>query len=129
MYGYPAFDIGVTLVDAIYNPTTSTLVAFEAAASMAFDGACRKAEPVLLEPIMIVDVMCPKEFMGDVISHLSSRGGVITSLESRPTVEHIHATCPLANMFGYSTALRSMTQGRGTFAMEFSHFQKKSGGL
>ncbi len=129
MYGYPAFDIGVTLKDAVYSQTTSTPVAFEAAASLGFDAACRKAEPVLLEPIMTVDVMAPKEFVGDVMSHLSSRGGVISSLESRPTVEHIHATSPLANMFGYSTALRSMTQGRGTFAMEFSHFEKKPGGL
>ncbi len=127
MYGYPAFDIGVTLLDAVYNQSTSSALAFEAAASMGFDAACRKADPILLEPIMTVDVMAPKEFIGDVISHLSSRGGVISSLESRPTVEHIHATTPLANMFGYSTALRSMTQGRGTFAMEFSHFAKKNG--
>jgi len=127
MYGYPAFDIGVTLLDAVYNQSSSSALAFEAAASMGFDAACRKADPILLEPIMTVDVMAPKEFIGDVISHLSSRGGVISSLESRPTVEHIHATTPLANMFGYSTALRSMTQGRGTFAMEFSHFAKKNG--
>ncbi len=129
VYGYPAFDVGVALVDAVYNQTTSTELAFEAAASIGFDNACRKAGPVLLEPVMHVDVMTPKEFIGEVINHLTSRGGVILSLESRPTVEHLRAETPLAQMFGYSTALRSMTQGRGTFAMEFSHFKQKEGGL
>ena len=125
MYGYPCIDIGVSLADATYNQATSTVIAFEAAASLGFDAACRKAEPILLEPIMQVDVMCPKEFVGEVMSHLTSRGGIISSLESRTSVEHIKANAPLANMFGYSTSLRSITQGRGTFAMEFSHFAKK----
>jgi len=128
MYGYPAFDIGATLVDAVFSPTTSTPLAFEAAGALGFDSACRKADPIILEPIMKIDIMVPKEFLGEVISHLTSRGGVIESLESRPTTEHIRASTPLANMFGYSTSLRSITQGRGTFAMEFSHFSKKSGG-
>ncbi|MEW5814543.1 MAG: elongation factor G, partial [Spirochaetota bacterium] len=79
--------------------------------------------------VMKLDVMCPPEFVGDVISHLTSLGGIILSLESRPSVEHIRSETPLAKMFGYSTALRSMTQGRGTFAMEFSHFAKKEGGI
>lgn len=127
MYGYPAFDIGVTFVSAAYSQTTSTPFAFEAAASLGFDAACRKAEPIILEPVMTIDIMVPKEFLGEVISHLTSRGGIISSLESRPTVEHIRASTPLANMFGYSTALRSITQGRGTFAMEFSHFARKAG--
>jgi elongation factor G len=96
---------------------------------MGFDNACRKAKPVLLEPVMHVDVMTPREYVGEVISHLTSRNGVVVSLDSRTTVEHIRVEAPLANMFGYSTALRSMTQGRGTFAMEFSHFKKKEGGL
>ncbi len=125
MYGYPAIDIAVSLVDASYNQTTASPIAYEAAAALGFDNACRKADPVLLEPIMTVDVMTPKEFIGEVIGNLSNRGGIINSLESKPTIEHLHAEAPLAAMFGYSTALRSITQGRGTFAMEFSHFARK----
>ena len=129
MYGYPVFDIGVTLVDAVYNQSTSTQFAFEAAASMGFDVACRSASPILLEPHMVVDIMVPKEFVGEVINNITSRNGVISSLNSKPAVEHLKATVPLARMFGYSTALRSSTQGRGVFAMEFSHFAKKEGTL
>ncbi len=124
--GYPAIDVGVTLVDARYDEQTSTEFAFEASASMGFDAACEKAGPILLEPIMKVDVMCPQEFMGDVIQGITTRGGVVQSVESKPSVEHIRATAPLAAMFGYSTALRSTTQGRGTYAMEFSHFERKA---
>ncbi|MFW5717816.1 MAG: elongation factor G, partial [Spirochaetota bacterium] len=125
--GYPAFDIGVTLSDAVYNEATSTEFAFEAAAAMGLDNACREAGPVLLEPIMKIDVIVPKEFMGDVINGITMRGGLVQSVESRPSAEHIRATAPLEKMFGYSTALRSATQGRGTYAMEFSHFEKKNG--
>ena len=125
-YGYPTIDIGVTLVDAAYNPATGTAFAFEAAASLGFDNACKHAEPVLLEPIMRVDVMSPKEYMGDVINALSMRGGTVQGVESRAMREHIRAEIPLRNMFGYSTSLRSMTQGRGTYAMEFAHFARKS---
>ena len=78
---------------------------------------------------MNMDVMAPKEFVGEVISHLTSKGGIIISLESRPSVEHIRTEIPLAQTFGYSTSLRSMTQGRGTFAMEFAHFAKKESGI
>jgi elongation factor G len=124
--GYPAFDVGVTLVDAVYNENTSTEFAFEAAANLGFDNACRLASPILLEPIMQLDVIVPKEFMGDVIGGITMRGGVVQSVESRPSAEHIRASAPLAEMFGYSTALRSSTQGRGTYAMEFSHFEKKT---
>jgi elongation factor G len=124
--GYPAFDVGVTLLKATYSEITGTEFAFEAAANMALDNACRAAGPVLLEPIMRVDVVVPKDFMGDVINGLTMRGGLVQSVESRPSAEHIRATAPLAQMFGYSTALRSGTQGRGTYAMEFSHFEKKS---
>jgi elongation factor G len=128
-YGYPTFDVGVTLSNAVHNEVTSTPFAFEAAGSLGFDAACRKAGPILLEPVMTVDIMCPKEFVGEVINHLTGRSGIVHSLESRPTIEHVRAEAPLANMFGYSTALRSITQGRGTFAMEFSHFAKKEGGF
>lgn len=122
MYGYPVIDIGVTLKGAVFSDQTSTEFAFEAAANLAFDNACRKADPVLLQPIMKVDVVTPKDFVGEVINQLTSRGGIVNSLESRTAVEQVDAQVPLANMFGYSTALRSITQGRGTFAMEFSHF-------
>jgi elongation factor G len=125
-WGYPVIDVGVVLKDLEYNPVTSTELAFEAAAAMGFDNAARKASPILLEPIMVVDVFCPKEFLGEVINRLTGRSGVVQSLDSRPSSEHIHAQVPMAKMFGYSTALRSITQGRGNFAMEFSHFAKKS---
>ncbi|MFP4384474.1 MAG: elongation factor G [Spirochaetia bacterium] len=124
-WGYPVIDMSVVLKDLVYNPVNSTEMAFEAAASIGFDNAARKAAPILLEPIMIVDVFCPKEFLGEVINHLTGRSGVVQSLDSRPSSEHIHAQVPMAKMFGYSTALRSITQGRGNFAMEFSHFAKK----
>lgn len=124
--GYPAYDVGVTLVSAVYNQNTSTEFAFEAAGSMGLDNACSKAGPVLLEPIMRVDVMCPQEFMGDVISGITMRRGIVHGVESRPSAEHIRAEAPLSEMFGYSTSLRSITQGRGTFAMEFAHFERKA---
>ena len=129
VYGYPAIDMQVNLVGAVYHNTNSTPIAFEAAAALGFDSACRKASPVLLEPIMLVDVMTPKDFLGEVIGNLTSRKGEIISLESKAVTEHIRTRVPLANMFGYSTSLRSITQGRATFAMEFSHFAAKSGGL
>jgi len=129
MYGFPCIDIGAELIDAEYNPNTASAFAYEAAGSLGFDAACRKASPVLLEPVMRLDVMAPKEFIGDIISHLTSKGGIIISLESRPAIEHIRAEIPLSKTFGYSTSLRSMTQGRGTFGMEFSHFAKKEGGI
>ncbi len=129
MYGYPVIDVKVTLIDARYDQLTSSAFAFEAAASLGFDAACRKAEPVLLQPVMNVDILSPKDFVGEVISHITSRGGIINSLESKPVTEHIRAEVPLANMFGYSTALRSLTQGRGTFAMEFAYFSQKDGGI
>lgn len=129
MYGYPVADIKVSLVEADYDELTATAAAYEAAASLGFDAACREADPILLEPVMKVDIMSPKDYVGEVMSNLTSRGGMIESLESKHTSEHIRAVVPMVKMFGYSTALRSITQGRGTFAMEFSHFQPKEGGL
>jgi elongation factor G len=129
VYGYPALDIGVTLVDAEFHPTTSTPLAFEAAGAMAFDAACRKAGPILLEPIMAVDVLTPTEFLGEVIGNLNARQGLIINVESRPGADHVKAQAPLVSLFGYSTALRSATQGRATFTMEFSHFAEKVGGF
>ena len=124
--GYPCADVKVTLVEVSYNETTASDIAFEAAASLGFDSACREASPVLLEPVMEVDVMCPSEQVGDVISNLTQRGGQVESMESRPSHELVKAKAPLVNMFGYSTTLRSLTQGRGTFSMEFSHFARKA---
>jgi len=123
--GYPTVDIMVSLIDVKFQESTASEIAFEAAASLGFDSACRKASPVLLEPVMEVDVMCPSEQVGDVISNLSQRGGHVESMESRPAYELVKAKAPLINMFGYSTTLRSLTQGRGTFSMEFSHFAEK----
>ena len=129
VYGYPALDIGVRLVDAEYHQTTSTTIAFEAAGAMAFDSACRKARPILLEPIMAVDVLSPSVFLGEVIGNLNARQGLIVHVESKPGADHVKAQAPLVSMFGYSTALRSSTQGRATFTMEFSHFAEKVGGF
>jgi elongation factor G len=129
VYGYPALDIGVTLADAEFHQATSTAIAFEAAGAMAFDAACRKASPILLEPIMAVDVLTPTDFVGEVIGNLNSRQGLILNVESKPGADHVKAQAPLVSMFGYSTALRSATQGRATFTMEFSHFAEKVGGF
>jgi len=126
VYGYPMIDIGANLVAASYNPNTSTPLAFEAAAALDFDEACRQAEPVLLEPIMKVDILVPKEYLGEVLGNLNVRKADILRLDSKTKMESIHAHVPLATMFGYSTSLRSATHGRATFTMEFSHFAPKS---
>lgn len=126
-FGYPIVDTEVIVSDAIYNENFATPFAFEACAAMGFDNACSKANPVMLEPIMTVDIMTPKEYVGDVISQITMRGGLMESLESRTSTEHVRVHCPLIKMFGYSTTLRNSTQGRGTFSMEFSHFAKKEG--
>jgi len=126
LMGYPTVDIKVTLTDVDYNELTATENAFEAAGAMGFDNGFRNAAPVLLEPHMNLDVLCPSEFVGDVISGLSQRGGIVTSMESKTTHEHVKGQAPLVKMFGYTTTLRSQTQGRGTFAMEFSHYAPKA---
>ena len=129
MYGYPGIDISVTMTSAEYSEMTSTAFAFEAAAAMGYDNACRGASPVLLEPIMEVNILSPKDYIGEVINNITTRGGMVNSMESRPAIDHINAQAPLSKMFGYSTVLRSLTQGRGTFSMEFSHFAPKEGGI
>ena len=125
--GYPSIDIGVTLLDLEYSELTGSEFAFEACASMGFDEACRKADPVLLEPIMAVTVISPKEFVGDAINLIIQRGGIVQSMDSKGMVDHVKAQAPMAKMFGFMTALRSVSQGRATFSMEFSHFEKKQG--
>ena len=124
--GYPCIDVGVTLTDIAYSELTGTEFAFEACASLGFDEACRTAGPVLLEPIMAVDLIAPKEFMGDVISLVTQRGGHVLNIDSKAQVDHIKSLAPMAKMFGFMTALRSVSQGRATFTMEFSHFEKKT---
>jgi len=129
VYGYPAHDIGVTLTAAEYRPNTSTAIAYEAAGALSFDAACRTADPVLLEPIMAVDVLTPSDFLGDVISSVNARGGLILNVENKPGFDHVKAQAPLAALFGYTTSLRSISQGRATSTMEFSHFAEKVGGF
>jgi len=128
-YGYPCTDVGVKVTKLDYNELTSTTFAFEACAAQVFDKACSAANPVILEPVMNVDISCPKEFVGPASSQLSQRGGNIMGQDSKTTGEIIHAQAPMANMFGFTTNLRSATQGRASFSMEFSHFQLKVGGL
>ena len=128
-YGYLCTDIAVTVTDIQYDELTSTPFAFEACSVQAFDAACNKANPKLLEPVMNVTILSPKEFVGDAMSQITQRGGLIQSLDSKPSTEVVHAQAPMAKMFGFSTSLRSVTQGRASFSMEFSHFQVKEGGL
>jgi elongation factor G len=120
--GYPCIDVGVSLINMGYSDLTGTELAFEACASLGFDEACRAAAPILLEPIMAVDLISPKEFVGEVISLITQRGGQILSMDSKVYSDQVKALAPMAKMFGFMTALRSVTQGRGTFTMEFSHF-------
>ena len=128
-YGYPCTGIAVRVSAIDYNELTSTPFAFEACAAAAFENACEKADPQVLEPVMSVDIVCPKEFVGDAMSLLTQRGGIIQSLESKTSAEIVHAQAPMAKMFGFSTGLRSVTQGRASFSMEFCRFQVKAGGL
>lgn len=128
-YGYPCTDVSVKVTGIEYNELTASVFAFEACAAQVFDKACTAANPVILEPVMNVDISCPKEFVGPASSQLSQRGGNIMGQDSKTTGEIIHAQAPMANMFGFTTNLRSATQGRASFSMEFSHFQLKVGGL
>jgi len=121
--GYPVVDVKVTLTDGSYHDVDSSEIAFKIAGSMAFKQAARKANPVLLEPIMSVEVVVPEDFMGDVIGDLSSRRGKVLGMDTRPAAQAIDARVPLAQMFGYATDLRSMTQGRATYTMQFSHYE------
>ncbi|NLK97772.1 MAG: elongation factor G [Epulopiscium sp.] len=121
--GYPVLGIKATLYDGSYHEVDSSEMAFKIAGSMAFKEAMRKGNPVLLEPIEKVDVTVPEEYMGDVIGDLNSRRGRIEGMEARNGVQVIHGFVPLAEMFGYATDLRSKTQGRGVYSMEFHHYE------
>jgi elongation factor G len=120
--GYPVVDIRVELVDGSYHEVDSSEMAFQIAGSMAAKEALKRAIPVLLEPIMDVEVVVPEEFMGDVMGDLSARRGQIQGMDSRGGGQVIRAMVPLSEMFGYATTVRSKTQGRATFTMQFDHY-------
>ncbi|MDI6615844.1 MAG: elongation factor G, partial [Syntrophaceae bacterium] len=122
--GYPMVDIRATVYDGSYHEVDSSEMAFKIAGSIAFKNAAIKADPVILEPVMKVEVLVPEAYMGDVIGDLNSRRGHIEGMESRPGVQVIRGFVPLAEMFGYATDLRSRTQGRGTYVMQFSHYEE-----
>jgi elongation factor G len=120
--GFPVVDAKVTLFDGSYHDVDSNENAFKMAASMAFKDGMRKANPVLLEPMMAVEVETPEEYMGDVMGDLSSRRGIIQGMEDNASGKVIRCEVPLAEMFGYSTVVRSLSQGRATYSMEFKHY-------
>jgi elongation factor G len=122
--GYPVEDVKVTLFDGSYHEVDSSEMAFKLAASMGFKEGARKAGAVILEPMMKVEVETPEEYMGDVIGDLNRRRGQISSMDERGGNKIVTAFCPLAEMFGYSTDLRSQTQGRASYSMEFDHYEE-----
>ncbi len=122
--GYPIVDIKVRLTDGSYHDVDSSEIAFKIAGSMAYKEACRRAKPVLLEPVMDVEVVTPRDYVGPVIGNLNSRRGRIMSQEIRGTSEVVRANVPLGQMFGYATDLRSMTQGRATYTMQFARYEE-----
>jgi elongation factor G len=122
--GYPLRDIRVTLTYGSYHDVDSNEMAFKIAGSMAFADACKRADPVLLEPIMKVEVLVPQDFMGDVIGNLNGRRGKVQGMKVRAGAQAIEATVPLSEMFGYATDLRSRTQGRATYSMEFDRYDQ-----
>jgi elongation factor G len=122
--GYPMVDVKVELVFGSYHEVDSSEMAFKIAGSMAVKEAAKRAQPVLLEPIMKVEVVCPESYMGDILGDLSSRRGKIGGMTQRGEAQVIAATVPLAEMFGYSTKLRSMSQGRAVYSMEFAHYDE-----
>jgi elongation factor G len=126
LLGYPVVDVAVALLDGTYKESLSSPLAFKVAAAMACKEGLQKAKSVLLEPVMAVELLVPEAFMGDVMGDINARGGKIGHLRRRGEMQIIEATVPLSKMFGYSTALRSATQGRGTFTLHFSHYDRVS---
>jgi len=122
--GYPVDDVSITLADGSFHEVDSSEIAFKIAGSMAFKDAARKATPVLLEPIMRVEVVVPEEYMGDVIADLTGRRGRIVSMEARGGTQIVNSRVPLSEMFGYATDLRSRTQGRATYTMHFDRYEQ-----
>jgi elongation factor G len=122
--GYPMVDFKATLFDGSFHEVDSSEIAFKIAASMALKDACKKAQPILLEPIMKIDVTSPEEYVGDVMGDLMKRRGKIEQMEMKGAVRVIHGTIPLSEMFGYATTLRSLSQGRASYSMEPSHYEE-----
>jgi elongation factor G len=122
--GFPLSDIKAIVYDGSYHDVDSSEIAFKIAGSMAIKSAVQKAKPVLLEPVMSVEVVVPEEYMGDVIGDLNSRRGRIEGMELRSTTQIIKSMVPLSEMFGYATAMRSRTQGRGSFTMHFGRYEE-----
>jgi elongation factor G len=120
--GYPMVDVKVTLFDGSYHEVDSSEMAFKIAGSMGFKEGARRANPILLEPLMSIEIITPEEFTGQVMGDLNSRRGKTTKVEYRKGTNVIAGAVPLANMFGYATDLRSMTQGRATFTLQFSRY-------
>ena len=127
--GYPVVDVRARLYDGSYHEVDSSEMAFKIAGSMAFKEAAKKAKPVLLEPVMSIEAVTPEEYMGDVIGDLNSRRGRVLNIERRGNVQVIKSYAPLAEMFGYATDLRSKTQGRATYTMQFSHYDEVPKGV
>jgi elongation factor G len=127
--GYPVVDVRVELADGSYHDVDSSEMAFKVAGSMAFKNAMQRAKPKLLEPVMAVEVVTPEEYLGDVMGNLNSRRGRVESLEPRGNAQAIRARVPLAEMFGYATDIRSMTQGRATFTMQFDRYEEVPAGI
>jgi elongation factor G len=122
--GYPMVDVRVTLTDGKYHETDSSEIAFKVAGSLALKEAAKRAKPVLLEPVFAVEVVTPEEFMGDVIGDLNRRRGQVSGMEQRGNAQVITAHVPLAEMFGYATDVRSTTQGRATYTMQFERYEE-----
>jgi len=120
---YPMVDVSVALYDGSFHEVDSSEAAFKIAGSIAFQAAAKKAKPVLLEPIMRLEVIVPSEFFGDIVGDLLAKRGKIEETKDRLQLKVVGASVPLAEMFGYATSLRSFTEGRGTFTMEFDHYE------
>ena len=125
--GYPLTDIRVTLLKALIDPNQPSLLALKIASANALREGCRKAQPILMEPMMEVNIIVPEEFMGEVVGDLKARKSSVEAITPKGRVTMIRAIAPLTRMFGYSTELRSLTQGRGTFTMQFSRYDKAVG--
>ena len=126
---YPVVDVKVTLIDGSYHEVDSSEMAFKIAGSMAFKDACLKADPIVLEPVMKVDITVPDEYLGDVMGDINARRGQITGMVALTNAQRISSFVPLSEMFGYATSLRSRTQGRGVFVMQISHFEEVPGSM
>ena len=122
--GYPVVDVRIELIDGSYHDVDSSEMAFKVAGSMAFKEGMKRAKPVLLEPMMAVEVVTPEDYLGDVMGNLNSRRGRVEHLEPVGNAQQIKAMVPLSEMFGYATDVRSMTQGRATFTMQFDHYEE-----